>query len=101
MNETEREAIFSAARDAVLAALPHAWAIYVYGSFASGEEWPQSDLDLAVLLPPEEEIPDVLELIAQVSARVARDVDLVDLRRAGDVACAVRPLLSSGHGSIG
>ncbi|HEU4616887.1 MAG TPA: nucleotidyltransferase domain-containing protein [Gammaproteobacteria bacterium] len=85
MNKTEREAIFSAARDAVLAALPNAWAIYVYGSFATGDEWPQSDLDLAVLLPPEEDIPDVLELIAQVSARVAREVDIVDLRRAGDV----------------
>jgi hypothetical protein len=45
----------------------------------------KSDLDLAVLLPPGEEVPDILQLIARVSARVARDVDVVDLRRAGDV----------------
>lgn len=85
MTENEREDMFAAARDATLAALPDAWAIYVYGSVARGEEWPQSDLDIAVLLPPEQDVPDVLQLIADVSARVARDVDVVNLRRAGDV----------------
>lgn len=85
MTESEREAMLAAARNELLGAMPEAWAIYVYGSIARGEEWPQSDLDLAVLLPPQREIPDVLELIARVSVRVAREVDLVDLRRVGDV----------------
>ena len=85
MNDTQRDEFLAAARDAVLAALPEAWAIYVYGSFARGEEWPDSDLDLAVLLPPERDIPDLLQAIAAVSRRVGRDVDLVNLRRAGDV----------------
>lgn len=85
MTESEREELLAAARDELLEALPGAWAIYVYGSFARGEEWPRSDLDLAVLLPPERDVPDLLELIARVSARVARDVDVVDLRRVGDV----------------
>jgi predicted nucleotidyltransferase len=90
MNETEREQIFTTARDALLAALPDAWAIYVYGSFARGEEWPQSDLDLAVLLPPERDISDLLQLVADVSARVGREVDVVNLRRVGDVlSCEV------------
>lgn len=85
MTESERKQLFSAARDELLRALPDAWAIYVYGSFARGEEWPQSDLDLAVLLPPGQEIPDLLQSIAAVSSRVGRDVDLVNLRRVGDV----------------
>jgi predicted nucleotidyltransferase len=51
METTERDEVLASARDALPAALPDAWAIYVFGSFASGEEWPGSDLDLAVLLP--------------------------------------------------
>jgi uncharacterized protein len=85
MIQSEREAIFDTAREAVLAALPKAWAVYVYGSFARGEDWPDSDLDIAVLLPPEQRIQDVLELIGAISERVHRDVDVVDLRRVGDV----------------
>lgn len=95
MTETERKQTFAAARDAVLAALPDAWAVYVHGSLASGEEWPQSDLDLAVLLPPGQDIPDLLGLIAEIASRVGRDVDLVDLRRAGDVIR--REVLEHGH----
>ena len=85
MKPTERDEVLAAARDALLAALPDAWAIYVFGSFASGEEWPGSDLDLAVLLPPERRIENRLQVMADVSAKAHRDVDLVDLRRAGDV----------------
>jgi predicted nucleotidyltransferase len=85
MKAIEREEVLTAARDALLAALPDAWAIYVFGSFASGEEWPGSDLDLAVLLPPARRIENLLEVMGTVSAQVHRDVDIVDLRRAGDV----------------
>jgi len=85
MTQSERQAIFNAARDTVLATLPDAWAVYVYGSFASGEEWPDSDLDIAVLLPPEQRIPDLLELMGDISKHIHRDVDVVDLRRVGDV----------------
>jgi uncharacterized protein len=85
MTETERELMLAAARDALLEALPDIWALYVHGSFARGEDWPQSDVDIAVLLPPERQIPDLLQLIGDVSVRIGRDVDLVDLRRAGDV----------------
>ena len=84
MSLTERERILAAARDALLAALPDAWAIYVFGSFARGEEWPGSDLDLGVLLPPAGKIAP-LDVMSRVSVRVHRDVDVVDLRRAGDV----------------
>jgi predicted nucleotidyltransferase len=91
----ETEAIFETARDAVLATLPDALAIYVYGSFARGEQWPSSDLDIAVLMPPERRIPDVLQLISHISQSVHREIDLVDLRQAGDVLR--REVLESGQ----
>lgn len=85
MNQVQRERIYAIARDTLLSALPDAWAIYVYGSFARGEEWPGSDLDLAVLLPPERRIEDPLDVMSRLSGQVHRDVDIVDLRRSGDV----------------
>ena len=95
MTDSERQEIFDAARDTVLAAVPDAWAVYVYGSFVRGEEWPESDLDIAVLLPPNRRIPDLLELLSAVSERIHRDVDIVDLRRVGDVLR--REVLESGR----
>lgn len=85
MNQAERERILATARETLLAALPDAWAIYVFGSFARGEEWPGSDLDMAVLLPSARRIEDPLDVIGRLSGKVHRDVDIVDLRRAGDV----------------
>jgi predicted nucleotidyltransferase len=83
--DNDRQLMLSAARDALLAAFPNAWAIYVYGSFARGDESPASDIDLAVLLPEEENIDDLLGVMSAVSAHVHREVDLVDLRKVGDV----------------
>lgn len=85
MSPVEREQILAAARDTLLAALPHVWAIYVFGSFARGEEWPDSDLDVAVLLPPGRRIENRLDVMSSVSVRVRRDADVVDLRGASDV----------------
>ena len=85
MTQTEREHILTAAADALRTALPDAWAIYVFGSFARAEDWPSSDLDLAVLLPPARRIDDLLGVMSGVSAQVHREVDVIDLRRAGDV----------------
>lgn len=94
MTESERESVFTTAREILLAALPDAWAIYAYGSFARGDEWPDSDLDLAVLLPPGQQIPDKLELLGRISRQVHREVDLVSMRDAGlDLA---RELLRDG-----
>lgn len=83
MARSERERIFEDARDVLLAELPDAAAIYVHGSLARGDERPDSDLDLAVLLPPGQRIADRLGLMAKVSRRVHREVDLVSLREAG------------------
>jgi uncharacterized protein len=82
MIDTERQRILNAACAVLASALPEAWAIYVYGSFARGDEGPASDLDLAVLLPPKAMIPDKLGLIADVSRAIGRDADIVNLRQA-------------------
>lgn len=84
MTEAERERIFDAVRESVLGILPDAVAVYVYGSIARGDDWPSSDVDVAVLLPAKRRIDDALGLMAAIAARVGRDVDVVDLRRAGD-----------------
>jgi predicted nucleotidyltransferase len=81
MSDPDRERVITDACNVLAAALPQAWAIYVYGSFARGDERPDSDIDLAVLLPPGATIPDKLGLIADVSRSVHREADIVDLRR--------------------
>jgi predicted nucleotidyltransferase len=86
MLESDRQRIFELAREVVSGALPHAWAAYAYGSVARGDDRPDSDLDLAVLLPPRSGLPDRLGLMADLGRAVARDVDLVSLREAsGDL----------------
>lgn len=66
----------------VATALPDVWAVYVYGSAARGDDGPDSDIDIAVLLPPRSKIPDKLGLMARIAAAVERDADIVDLRQA-------------------
>jgi predicted nucleotidyltransferase len=85
MNETERVRVLSIARDTVLAACPEARAIYVYGSFARGEERPDSDLDIAVLPPSGTRFPGTWDLSGEIALRVKRDVDVGDLGGASDV----------------
>jgi len=64
--------------------MPRLMACYLFGSAARNEASPSSDLDVAVLLPPGERIPDYLTLSALLSDAAGRQVDLVDLRQAGD-----------------
>jgi len=85
MPQSDHQNILAACRDALLTAFPNAWAIYVYGSFARGDETPSSDVDLAILLPPEESIVDLLSVLSDVASRAHREIDLVDIRRASDV----------------
>ena len=79
MTDAERKTLIAAAGQELAEALPQAWAIDAYGSFARGEAWPNSDLDLAVLMPPGERLPDRVGLLA----RLGCDVDLADLRQGG------------------
>jgi predicted nucleotidyltransferase len=85
MSDTDRQHLLDTARDALLAAFPDAWAIYVYGSFARGDESRTSDIDLALLLPPDDKIDDLLTVISEIATRVHREIDLIDLRKVSDV----------------
>jgi uncharacterized protein len=85
MPDSDRQLILAAARDALVRAFPNVWAIYVYGSFARGDDSSASDVDLALLLPAEERIVDLLGVVSDVASRVHREVDLVDLRKVSDV----------------
>lgn len=85
MNADERDRLFAAIKRVALSLLPDAWAIYVYGSVARGDDHPGSDLDVAVLLPPGEKIEDILSLMNQLALLAKREVDVVDLRQSGDI----------------
>jgi predicted nucleotidyltransferase len=82
------------ARAAVLTELPDCQAIYVFGSRAQSQSRDDSDLDIAVLLPAGNQLPDRLSLIARLSSVLGVEVDVVDLHRASDVLR--REVLASG-----
>ncbi len=85
MNADERDRLFADIKRVVLSLLPDVWAIYVYGSVARGDDFPGSDVDVAVLLPPGEQIDDILSLMNQLALKAKREVDVVDLRQVGDI----------------
>lgn len=67
----------------IRARLPDAQAVLLYGSFARGEAWPDSDVDLALLAakPLDSRLRfDIASALADVAGR---EVDLVDARRIG------------------
>lgn len=84
---------------ALAAAFPDLQAVYLFGSCATGEEGPDSDLDLALLLPPERaKAAGALALHPVVGelARIAeREVDLINLR--GGSTVLQKEVLASGQ----
>lgn len=68
---------------------PNCQAIYLFGSFASGQETKNSDVDIAVLLPHLEakEIPSfaMSEVSSELSKMMNLDVDLLNLRTVSTV----------------
>ncbi len=69
----------------VLGELPDACSIYAFGSVARGDCRPDSDLDVAVLMPAPMDPVQRWETQERVAARLGRDVDLVDLRATSTV----------------
>lgn len=69
----------------VLAALPQAMAVYAFGSRVKGDARPDSDLDLAVLVPGYADPLKLWSLAGDLSTTLGLDVDLLDLRRASTV----------------
>ena len=65
--------------------LPDLLAVYVFGSQASGEAGPESDLDIAVLSTgPLDQVP-LWQLSGELADLVGVPVDLLDLRAASTV----------------
>lgn len=71
--------------DVLRHALPGIMAAYVYGSTARGDDRADSDMDIAILLPPGRHLTDPLTLAAKLHDATGRPVDITDLRHAGDV----------------
>lgn len=73
----------------VLERYPMAQAIYLFGSFGTDDEWPDSDVDIALLLPPEEakrtDYPALSRARLALEQLVHKDVDLINLRRVSTV----------------
>jgi uncharacterized protein len=70
---------------ALHAAFPDALAFYAFGSRVQGTARPDSDLDLAVLVPGYADPLALWSLAAELSVQAGCDVDLLDLRAASTV----------------
>jgi predicted nucleotidyltransferase len=64
---------------------PSTQAVYLFGSQAAGQEWPESDVDIAVLLPPGEAKKvgslQISDLRFDLETLLGKEVDLINLRR--------------------
>jgi len=77
------------ARDAIIRTVlehyPDTQAIYLFGSYGTEQEWPDSDVDIAVLLPPEEAkkagLLQMSDLRFDLETLLGKEVDLINLRR--------------------
>lgn len=63
----------------VRAELPDVLAIYLFGSFATNETNPESDIDIAILQESALPIDVLLKLSTRLTLAFNRDVDIIDL----------------------
>jgi len=75
--------------DTILAHYPEVQGIYLFGSYATGNEWPESDMDVALLLPHEEakEKGDLTlsQCKFELEDALKKEVDLLNARRVSTV----------------
>jgi predicted nucleotidyltransferase len=73
----------------ILSHYPAVQGVYLFGSYATGENWPESDIDIAVLLPHEQaKLKKNLilsECRFELEKALNRDVDLLNARQASTV----------------
>jgi predicted nucleotidyltransferase len=73
----------------VLQYYPDAQAIYLFGSYGTEDEWAESDVDVAVLLAPDESKKRgsmaMSDLALVLQSLLKKDVDLINLRRVSTV----------------
>jgi predicted nucleotidyltransferase len=69
----------------VLEHYPNTQAVYLFGSYGTEQEWPDSDVDIAVLLLPEEAkkagLFQMSDLRFDLETLLGKEVDLINLRR--------------------
>lgn len=68
----------------ILKRYPETQAVYLFGSYGTGHEWPESDVDIAVLLPPEKAKNtgslSIIDLQFELETLLKKQVDLINLR---------------------
>ena len=69
----------------ILEYYPDTQAVYLFGSQAAGEEWPESDVDIAVLLPPHKAKKvaslQISDMRFDLETLLGKEIDLINLRR--------------------
>lgn len=79
----------SAITETVLKHYPATQAIYLFGSSGTADEWPGSDIDVALLLPPRQAKEECNFAVSQCRLALAdclrKDVDLVNARQVSTV----------------
>lgn len=75
--------------DVVLAHYPAVQAIYLFGSYDTEQEWPNSDVDMALLLPPviarKAGSLALDPLVFNLERLLGKPVDLINLRQVSTV----------------
>lgn len=75
--------------ETVLRHYPATQAIYLFGSYGTGYERPESDADIALLLPPDVSQKTgslaMSRLSSELESPLKRDVDLINLRQVSTV----------------
>lgn len=73
----------------VLEFYPNVQGVYLFGSYLTADEWPDSDVDIALLLPPETAKSEPNLAMSECSLALARvlgkDVDLLNARTVSTV----------------
>ena len=73
----------------VVAHYPDTQAIYLFGSYGTDDEWPRSDVDIALLLPPAQAKQAGSLMMSQLrfalESLLKREVDLINLRQVSTV----------------
>lgn len=73
----------------VLANFPDVQAIYLFGSYDTDDEWPTSDVDIALLLPPaaakQTDFWALNDLRSALERLLGKEVDLINLRQVSTV----------------
>lgn len=70
----------------ILEHTPAVQAIYLFGSYGTTDEWPNSDVDIALLLPPgqaQRSLMDAMPLA--LTQLLGKEVDLINLRQVSTV----------------